>query len=127
MIHSFKVATTLSAYRCVTLLSSSANVVAYPESDLRPLIGITKDTVLDTTGAISVACAGERAKLFFNDTVAAGQLVGADSSGRGIPFSFGSTSASNTFPSAYIGVLIGPAVSATGTIAEVLIQPGYGS
>lgn len=122
---SFKVATTLSAYRIVTALSGTANTVAYPESSLRPYIGITADTVLDTTGSIPVNCYGI-AKLYFNDTCGTGQLVGSDSSGRGIARgAFAATSTASTLTSAYIGVLIGPSVAATGTIADVLILPGF--
>jgi len=120
----FKVATTLAAYRVVTATSGTAYTVAYPESDLRPYIGITTDTVLDTGCSIPVAVAGV-AKLFFNDTCVSGALVGADTSGRGIPFSFAATTSAITVTSAYIGVLIGPSVDATGTIADVLIQPGF--
>jgi len=123
---SFKVAATLAAYRVVTALSSSANTVAYPENDLRPYIGITLDTVLDTTASIPVAGPGRIAKLYFNDTCVSGQLVGADSSGRGIAFgTIANTTTSLTLSSAYIGVLIGPKVDATGTIADVLIMPGF--
>jgi hypothetical protein len=122
---SMKVATTLSAYRVVTALSGTANTVAYPESDARPYIGITGNTVLDTNGAIPVHIAGI-AKLYFNDTCVSGKVVGADTSGRGIPFVFGDTiGAGLTASSAYIGVLIGPSVDATGTIADVLIMPGF--
>lgn len=123
---SFKVAATLAAYRVVTALSSTANTVAYPESDLRPYIGITTDTVLDTTSSIPVAGAGTIAKLYFNDTCTTGQLVGADSSGRGIAFgTIANTTTSLTLTSAYIGVLVGPTVAATGTIADVYIMPGF--
>ncbi len=123
---SFKVAATLSAYRVVTALSGTADTVAYPESDLRPYIGITLDTVLDTTSAIPVAGPGRIAKLYFNDTCGSGQLVGADTSGRGIAFgTLANTTTSLTLTSAYIGVLVGPAVAATGTIADVLIMPGF--
>jgi hypothetical protein len=122
---SFKVAATLLAYRVVTALSSTAETVAYPENDLRPYIGITANTVLDTTGSIPVIIHGI-AKLYFNDTCTTGQLVGADSSGRGIAFgTIANTTTSLTLSSAYIGVLVGPTVAATGTIANVLIMPGF--
>lgn len=122
---SFKVATTLAAYRVVTLSTSAADTVKYPASTSRPFIGITTDTVLDTTGAISVAIAGI-AKLYFNDTCTTGGLVSADTSGRGIArAAFGATSTAITSTAAYIGVLCGPTVAATGTIADVLIMPGF--
>lgn len=117
MVQSFKVASTLAAQRIVGV--TAAETVGYPAAATNLPVGVTKDTVLDTTSAIGVAGPGEIAKIYFNDTVAAAGLVAADSSGRGVPFSATSTNA-------YVGVLLGPAVAATGTIAQVLIQPGYG-
>jgi F0F1-type ATP synthase alpha subunit len=125
MIHSFKVAATLSAYRGVALLSVTANTVAYPESSQNPYIGITKNEVTDTNQAIQVACAGERVKLYFNDTCAAGKLVGLNSSGQGIPFNLSNTTTSATLAGQYIGILLGASVAATGTVAEILVQPGF--
>lgn len=123
--NSFKVLTTLAAYRVVTIASTTANTVSYPETNTALPVGITVDTVLDTINSIPVACYGI-ADLYFNDTCAAGALVAADTSGRGVPFTIGGqTSTSFTIMSAYIGKLVGPAVSATGTIAKVLIQPGF--
>lgn len=125
MIHSFKVATTLAAYRCVSALSGTAFSVGYPERANHFLLGITKDTVKDTTNSIPVAGPGERALLYFNDTVTSGQLVKSDTSGRGVPFTIAAdTTTSLTITSAYIGVLLGPTVALTGTIAEVYIAPG---
>lgn len=124
-IHSFKVLTTLAAQRVVVI--GTANTVQYPAaaagSEL--LAGITKDTVLDTTGAIPVAGPGEIAELYFNDTVSAAGLVGSDTSGRGVPFSLAATSTAISAPAAYLGVLVDAAVAATGTIAKVLIAPGF--
>jgi hypothetical protein len=126
MINSFKVATTLSAYRVVCMLSSTAHTVAYPEGNTRLPVGITKDTVKDTTQCIPVAGVGEIQRLYFNDTVGAGQLVAGDTSGRGVPFTLGGqTTSAMTIQAAYVGVLVGPAVAATGTYADVLIQPGF--
>lgn len=122
---SFDVLTTLAAYRIVTVASTTGETVSYPETNTALPIGITADTVDDTINSIPVYVAGI-AKLFFNDTVAAGALVAADASGRGVPFTVGAqTTSSMTIQSCYIGKLIGPAVAATGTIAEVLIQPGF--
>lgn len=114
---SFKVAATLSAQRVVEL--SAANTVAHATA-AGNIIGISTDTVLDTNTAISVQVAGI-AKLLFNDTVAAGGLVTSDAAGRGVPFS-GATAAAG-----YVGRLVDTAVSATGTVARVLIQPGIAS
>lgn len=125
MIHSYKVLATLSAYRGVAAVSGTAFTVQYPESNSNPFLGVTKDTVLDTTGAIPVVGIGERAKLYFNDTVGAGQIVGLDSSGRGVPVTLANTTTSLTVTSQIIGILLGDSVSATGTIAEILVQPGF--
>lgn len=122
LVESFKVATTLSAQRIVAI--SAANTVAYPANNQTLPIGVTTDTVLDTTGAIGVQVGG-RAKILFNDTVSAAGLVSSDSSGRGVPFTLANTTTALTLASAYIGPLVGAAVAATNTIAEVLIQPGF--
>lgn len=117
---SFKVQATLSAYRGVANLTGTADTVKYPAAASEGPIGITTDTVLDTTGAIPVAIGGI-AKLYFNDTVTSGSLVALDSSGRGVPH------VNVTAGSFVLGKLIGPTVGATGTIADVLIQPHFKS
>ena len=78
----------------------------------------------DTTAAIPIQVNGE-AKLLFNDTVGAGQLVSSDSSGRGVPFTLANTTTALTLASAYVGVLVDAAVAATNTVAKVLINPGF--
>jgi len=118
-VQSFKVATTLSAYRGVYV--SAAHTVAYVNAATSLPVGITIDDVKDTNQGIPVAVSGAITKLYFNDTVAAGGLVAIDSSGRGIPFAAAATS---TTQNHYVGVLIGAAVAATGTIAQVMVQPG---
>lgn len=124
MIHSFKVLTTLAAYRCVAA-NSTAHTVIYPAAATSFILGITKDTVKDTTGAIPVAGPGEKAILYFNETMAAGGMVGSDTSGRGTPFTVApDTTTSLTLSCAYVGVLVGAAVAQTGTLAEVYICPG---
>lgn len=117
---SFKVAATLSAYRIVAAITGTANSVKYPAAASEVCIGVTADTVLDTTASIPVNIGGI-AKIYFNDTVASGAFVASDSSGRGVPH------VNVTAGSYVIGTLIGPAVAATGTIAEVLIQPMFKS
>ena len=121
-VNSFLVASTLAARRAVAV--SAAETVGYPANAQALPIGITLDTVLDTTSSVPVACAGEIAELLFNDTVSAAGLVGVDTSGRGIPFTLADTTTALTLANAYVGVLLGPAVGATGTIARVLINPG---
>jgi hypothetical protein len=117
---SFKVLTTLAAYRIVAADTAGSYTVAYPSAATVRPIGVTTDTVLDTTSSIPVAFTGV-AKVYFNDTCSSGSLIAADSSGRGVKH------ADTTAGSYVIGVLIGPAVAATGTIADVLIQPHFKS
>ena len=117
---SMKVQSTLSAYRIVTMLTGTANTVKVPAAVSEIPVGITVDTVLDTTGAIPVAFSGIQ-KLYFNDTVTSGAYVAADSSGRGVPH------VNVTAGSFVIGVLVGATVAATGTIADVLINPHFKS
>lgn len=113
---SFAVATTLSAQRIVQI--SAANTVAHATAS-GAIIGITTDAPRDTTSAVPVAVSGI-AKLFMNDTVAAGGLVTSDASGRGVPFTAATASAG------YVGRCL-DTVSATGTIARILVQPGAAS
>jgi hypothetical protein len=124
LVESFKVLTTLSAQRIVCAATSASSTVQYPDTITSLPIGVTIDTVLDTTQAIPVQLNG-LAYVYFNDTVTTGGLVGSDSSGRAIPFALAMTSTSISHPSAYLGVLIGPTIGATGTIARVLINPGF--
>jgi hypothetical protein len=122
LVLSYKVAATLSAQRVVAAVSGTAGTVGYPEAATKLPLGITIDDVKDTNQAIPVQFSG-RAKLYFNDTVTTGQLVASDTSGRGIPFTPASTSTGLTLPTGVIGVLVGPSVAATGTIAEVHLNP----
>lgn len=124
LVESFDVLTTLSAQRIVCASTSNAMTVQYPDTVTSLIIGVTIDTVLDTTSAIPVQLNGI-ARVLFNDTVTSGQLVGSDTSGRGIPFSLAMTSTAISRPSAYLGVLVGNTIGGTGTVAEVLINPGY--
>lgn len=117
---SMKASTTISAYRIVTALTSTANTVKVPASASEVPIGISQDTVLDTGAALPIAVAGI-SKLYFNDTVTTGSFVASDSAGRGVPH------VNVTAGSYVIGVLIGSTVAATGTIADVLIQPMFKS
>jgi hypothetical protein len=115
---SFKVGATLAAQRIVAI--SAADTVGYPAAATTQPIGVTRDTVKDTNQAIPVQVIG-RAKVFFNDTCAAGGLVAADASGRAVPH------VDTTAGSYVIGRLVGPAVSATGTIGEILVMPFFKS
>jgi hypothetical protein len=122
---SCKVAATLAAQRIVAPLTGTAKAVQYPGSAVNFPIGVTIDSVADTTQAIPVQIAGF-AYVLFNDTAAAGQLVASDTSGRGILFSHGATSTAISAPSAYVGVLWGVTVDDTAQVAEVFINPGFG-
>lgn len=119
-VQSFGVASTLTTQRGVYV--SGANTVAYPAAATNLPIGITNDDVQDTNQAISVVTGGIT-KLQFNDTVAVGGLVALNIAGQGIPFVAGGTTTVNN---AYIGLLVDAAVAATGTIANVLVKPGFG-
>lgn len=113
-------ASTLAAQRIVSPLTSTSGAVGYPASASFLPVGITVDTVKDINEAIPVATNGI-AKLYFNDTCPAMGLVASDSSGRGVPHT-------NVTAGSYIvGQLLDGAVSATGTVARVLIQPIFKS
>lgn len=109
---------TIPAYYIVTCLTSTGNTVKVPASIAEKPIGVTLDTILDTTAAIPVAVSGV-AKVYFNDSCVSGALVCADSTGRGVPFTAVSTGGF------FLGTLIGPTVQNTGTIADVLINPQW--
>ena len=109
---------TLTAYRGVVL--SAANTVKHADTVTALPLGITGDDVLAADAGVPVYVAGI-AKLYFNDTVTTGGLVALDSVGRGVAHS------DVTAGSYVIGSLIGPTVAATGTIAEVLINPFFKS
>jgi len=117
---SFKVNATIPAYRIVTFLTGTANTVKLPATASELPVGITEDTVLDTTNAIPVAVAGIQ-KLYFNDTVTSGSYVASNNAGQGVPH------VNVTAGSFVVGVLIGPTIAATGTIADVLINPHFKS
>lgn len=124
LIESFDVATTLAVQRIVSGVTGTGNACQYPTTLTALPLGVTVDTVIDTTSAIPVQLNG-KAWVLFNDTVAAGELVTSDTSGRGVPFTLAQTSTSISAPSAYLGILVGPSVAITGTIAQVLINPGF--
>lgn len=117
---SFKPNATISAYRIVTFLTGTANTVKVPASASELPAGITTDTVLDTTNSIPVGVNGIR-KLYFNDTVTSGAYVASNNAGQGVPH------VNVTAGSYVVGVLVGPTVAATGTIADVLVNPHFKS
>lgn len=123
MIHSFKIADTITANRAVYI--SASNTVAVLNTTTSMPIGITVESRGYTATGVAVACTGEIARLYFNDSCTATQLVGVDNSGRGIGITYGLTSTAISVTAAYIGVLVDGKVNATGTLARVLIQPGF--
>ncbi len=117
LVKSFSVSSTLAAQRAVAATTGTAWAVEYPASAGGEIpLGISIDTVLDTTSAIPVQLNGV-AKLLFNDTVTSGAYVACDSSGRGVPH------VDVTAGSWVLGTLVDASVSATGTVAKVLINP----
>lgn len=117
---SFKAATTLAAQRIVAI--TGENLVGYPADNQTMPIGVTLDQNKDTVSGIPVQING-RAKLKFADTVSTAGLVQSNSSGEGVPFTLANTTTALTLASFYVGVLLGPTVTAN-TVAEILIQPG---
>jgi hypothetical protein len=116
---SFGVRTTLPAYRIVMADTAGSNFAILPSSAaVGPMLGITVDSVRDTTGAIPVAIGGI-AKLQMNETMGTGGLVAPDGGGLGLGVPHVAVSAG----SFVIGTLVGPAVTLTGTISEILINP----
>lgn len=118
---SFKVRTTLAAYRIVAADTAGSDFVIYPSAATVQPIGVTIDTVKDTTSAIAVAGPGNLAKVFFNETMSSGSLVASNNAGQGVPH------VDTTAGSYVVGRLVGPAIALTGTIADVFIQPFFKS
>lgn len=126
-IHTYKASLTIPAFRAVGPLTATAYTVQYPAAATTIPLGVAQDTVKDTGVGIPVAGPGERSFLYFQDSVVCGNIVGADTSGRGVPWTPGAdTTSSMTLVTSYLGTLLGPKVDLTGTIAEILICPGLG-
>jgi len=111
---SLRPTSTIPANRIVGL--NSANTVGYCTASTQMPLGISLDTVLDTTASLPIQLNGI-GRLYFNDSVTAGALIGCNSNGCGIPY----VATTNTTYS--IGILLGASVDKTGTIAEILINP----
>jgi len=120
---SFKVATTLAAQRIVGG-GTVSNTVVYPTGGQVLPVGVTLDTVKDTNQAIPVAMPGSIVEVFCNDTISAWGLVASDTSGRAIPYVLSATTTAG-LADCYVGQLVSDAVAATGTIAKILIAPGF--
>lgn len=120
---SFKVAATLAAQRFVAM-NGTANTVAYPTGEQILPVGVTLDTVKALNQAIPVAMPGSIVEVYCNDTITAGAPVASDTSGRAIPYVLSATTTAG-LADCYAGHLVGAAVAATGTIAKILIAPGF--
>ncbi len=112
-IESFKQADSITAHRIVRV--SAAQTVAVVSATTDIIIGVTTDDANKSNQAVPVAIGGI-AKVYCNDTMAAGTLIKADASGRGVAF------AESTAGVYVLGVCL-DTVSATGTLADVLINP----
>lgn len=117
LIESFNVATTLATQRILAQTTATAWTVKAPASASEIPIGVSVDSVLDTTSSIPVQLDGV-ADILFNQTVAVGAFVASDSAGRGVAHT------SVTAGSYVIGTLL-TTVNATATIGRVLIQPKH--
>lgn len=113
IIESFKQADSITAYRIVRVSGIQTVSACSAATDI--IIGVTTDNANKSSQAVPVAVAGI-SKVYCNDTMAAGVMVKTDASGRAIP----TTEATS---GVYVlGVLL-DTVSATGTLADVLINP----
>ena len=112
---SFQASTTIGANRIVTVVTGTANYVKVPSAATELPIGVTTDTVLDTTLAIPVQVHGI-AKVICGDTIAGGALVASDNAGAAAVHAAVST---GTY---VVGINVG-ATCVTGELMPVLINP----
>jgi len=110
---SMKQGDSISAYRIVRV--SAAHTVAACTAATDIIVGVTEDEATKSTQAVPVLMGGI-GRVYCNDTMAAGTLVKTDASGRGVPF------VESTAGVYVLGVVL-DTVSATGTIASVIINP----
>lgn len=122
-MNSWKVRSTLAAYRIVINDTAGANYVVYPSAAAVACpLGITANTVKDTNEGIPVISHGP-AKLTFAETMSSGGMVAArgDGTGMGVPH------VDVTAGSYVVGRLMGPNVTQTGTVAWVFVNPFFKS
>ena len=110
---SFPVGDSIAANRIVRVNSSGNVALCSATTDI--IAGVTLDNVPSSSQAVPVGISGIH-RVYMNDTGAAGILVSSDASGRGVPF------AEATAGAYVVGILL-ETVSATGTLAEVLVRP----
>jgi hypothetical protein len=111
---SMKQGDSIAAYRIVRH-TATPHTVALCTATTDVIFGVTVDEALKSNQAVQVQVAG-LAKVYCNDTLAAGALVMSDASGRAVP------AVANTAGVYVLGVCLNT-VSATGTIADVLLNP----
>ncbi len=121
---SFKAFVTLAAYRLVGIATASAaNYVGYADTTTIMPLGVTTDTVLDTSSAVPVSGPGNIAKLSMGDSCAVGAYVKGGANGQGLPIVL--SGLTTTGAHAWVaGVMVGPGkVEVTGTVADIFFLP----
>lgn len=111
---SLPVGDSLLAYR---ILKISSGVAVICDTVTAIPVGISQDNVQNSSQSVPVGLYG-KLKLEFNETMTAGALFQTNAAGQGVPF------ASLTAGSYAVGICL-DAVSATGTIANVLFAPHF--
>ena len=111
---SMKQGDSIAAYRIVRA-TATPNTAALCTATTDVILGVTTDDANKSNQAVPVGVSGVQ-KVYMNDTCAAGSLVMTDASGRGI------AATANTAGVYVLGVCLNT-VSATGTLAEVLVNP----
>ena len=99
----------------IVKITSGAAYITVAVGDIP--VGITQNNAQASGQSVEVGLYG-KLKLEFNDTMTAGALFSTNAAGQGVPF------ASLTAGSYAVGICL-DAVSATGTIANVLFQPHW--
>jgi hypothetical protein len=122
MYQSFKAASTIPAERIVVVNSSGnaalGTTFGNTTTSANAVLGVSKDYA-NTNEGVNVATGGEVCRLYFNDTITAGQLFGSDASGYGIPI----PAVSGLSGSGYaVGIAL-QTVAVTGSVIDVLVQP----
>jgi len=120
LVESFKVLSTLAAQRIVALDTAAGQTVVYPAAVTIPLLGVTIDTVKDTTSSIPVQMNG-KAWVYFNDSCTTNALVTSNNLGQAIPY------VETTAGGYVIGRLADVKVNTTGTVAQIIVNPHFKS
>lgn len=110
---SMKVSDSISAYRIVQI--SASHTVAVADTTTVASIGITQDQATSANQAVPVAVSG-LARVYMNGTCGAGALITHDAQGRGV-------AATGATAGTYVVGRVLEAVSSTGTIAHILVNP----